>query len=153
MLTRSSLARGRRLASADKASRSCSPAPFSPAAAGWRLRMCIWGHGEAFLSAERWLAVGLARTRLWSRCLRSRQPAVPAGGRVPERGEAFPDAGLAGALVALGGPAWPSRRVRGAGQRPGGLPGRAQRPVLLRLRPVHPYPPDAPGRPPDRPPP
>src|SRR5262249_47326464 len=52
----------------------------------------------------------------------SREPAVPAGGGVAERGEAFPDAGLGGALVALGGPAWPGGRGPG-GRPPPGRPG------------------------------
>src|SRR5205807_1112331 len=78
-----------------------------------------------------------ARTRLWSGVGACGEPVVPAGGGVPERGEALPDAGLVRALVALGGPAWPGGRVRGAGQRPRGLAGRAEGHVLLRLRHVH----------------
>src|SRR5262249_26438947 len=123
-----------------------SPAPFWQMAACWLLRICNCAHGETFLSDERRLAAGLRPDGLWSRCRCSRQPAVPADRGVPERGEAFPDAGLGGALVALGGPAWPGRGVRGSGQRPGGLAGGAERHVLRRLRHVDGYPEDTGGQ-------
>src|SRR5215467_10089884 len=78
--------------------------PFCRVAAGWRLRICICGHGETFLSAERRPRLAWAVTKLWSGVHGCGEPAVPAGRGVPERGEALSDARLGGALVALGGP-------------------------------------------------
>src|SRR5215472_17669113 len=100
---RSFLRSGGRLASAGQHRWSRRDVPFCGVAAGWRLWARIGGHGETFLSAERRPRLAWTRTKLWSGVDASGEPAVPAGRGVPQRGEALPDAGLDGTLVALGG--------------------------------------------------